>query len=293
MQRVSVNILEGLEKDLDIFSGSKSLSREILQSGLYPPLPISGKVLIWGFHILRTANQFSEKELICTRIPQLSPQEMLGLALKLEDRAGSYSWFEKQNILMFLSKSGISLSSGDFFELIQGRNDPHLAEKITHFSQLSSILKNLVAEHLLDLKTALEVQTLPEPVFIYLKENKKRLSFSQRRLFLTRLFEIARKKNMSPESLLSLIERAFISNDPLGMLTRLRYPELSKLENQFDELKGSTVKGTGIKLMAPSFFEGNSFTVGFTFNSKNNLSRKIQVLEQLKEKTVEFFALLH
>ncbi len=293
-QRLSIGTLEGLKKNLDIFCKSEIPSRELLQLGLYSPLLVCRENLVWGFHILYAASELGEEELFCKNVGGLTIKEMLKLALKLEARPGRYSWIEKENMFMLLRSVDDAPGLGELSGLIEGREDPNLADKIESFSQLNPSLKQLVAEQLLDLKTALKARYIPEAVFLLMHEaeKKKLFSFSSRRLFLLRLSEIILKKRMNNLEILSSLERALTAGNPLEMITRLRYPELSQMEDRFDLLRNSIFKGTGIRLEAPSFFEGDSFSVSFNFNNSKNLAGKIHALANLKGKCDELFALL-
>ena len=130
MQKVSVRELAGLRKDLDIFRQSAPINPELLRAGLYTPLPVSGDFLIWGFHILSAALLQGEDKLYCSTLKPLSVRETLRIALELEGRSGRYSWQEKENMFQLLKKASDSQGSSELSELIEGRRDPHLAEKL-------------------------------------------------------------------------------------------------------------------------------------------------------------------
>ena len=93
--------------------------------------------------------------------------------------------------------------------------------------------------------------------------------------------------------MLTLWEDALGSGDPLEKLGRLRYPRLTALEDRFRQIEAGSVKGSGITLSPPSFFEGDSYQVSFRFTSPQALSRKLQALQRLRSQSDELFSLLH
>ena len=67
---------------------------------------------------------------------------------------------------------------------------------------------------------------------------------------------------------------------------------LSELEGRFHDLERSTLEKSGIRLEAPAFFEGEAFTVSFSFRSRASLARKVARLRVLEDRSDELFTLL-
>jgi hypothetical protein len=299
-----------LSTELDIFSGGPAPGPELIEKKLYPPLPICSDTLIWGFEILRSAESLSLRQVNCLVIPSCPRAEMLSLALKLENRAGSFSWPEKQRMLAFLGNSVDSTAdkrfstdeglSADpalielFFELsplIENHRDPQLAAKIVAFVALPQGLKALVSEGQLDLKSAVRVQSLPEAVFTGLQASA--LTFSQRRQFLNELFEISRKRELSQLEIGELADRALRDRQPIETIHRLRFPLLTELEGRFAVTEEKLLKGSGVQLKPPPYYEGEAFTVEFEFNSAKSFNRKLNALHSLEGHLDALFELLH
>lgn len=281
-----------LSSDLDIFAAAPAADPQLILNRLYPPLPICAELLIWGFSIVRTARSLSLKRLSCQRLALHSRGEMLAMALRLENRAGSYTWPEKEKMLSFLDPGSREImSTGEFSALIEGKTNPSLTAKVRTFSSLPAELKSLVAAGQIDLKSAHRVGELPPEVFRGLRDCA--LTFSERRQFLNELFEIARRGNLSRERIAELCGRALGEDRPLEEIHRLRFPTTSSLEQRFAALREELVRGSGVSLRAPLNFEGDSFTVGFKFNSRKSLARKLEILRALEGRCDALFELLH
>jgi len=296
--------IESLSAQLDIFSDSRTPDSELVEKKLYPPLPICSDTLIWGFEILRTAESRGLRQVNCLLIPSCPRPGMLSLALKLENRAGRFSWPEKQKMLAFLGSSeGAStvepLSAGpalielfsELSPLIEGHRDPQLAAKIAAFAALPQGLKALVAGGQVDLKSAIRVQDLPEEIFTELQPGT--LTFSQRRQFLNELLEVSRKRELSHGEIRDLADRAFLSRRPIETVHRMRFPMLSELEERFAAVEEQLLKGSGVQVKPPPYFEGDSFSVEFDFSSAKSFDRKLNALHSLEGHLDALFELLH
>jgi hypothetical protein len=287
-----------LNPELDIFSAGRAPVPELIEKNLYPPLPICSDTLIWGFEILRSARRQRLRQMNCLVIPSCPRFEMLSLAVKLENRAGSFSWPEKQRMLAFLSTSehltdGFPLVElfSDLSPLIEGHRDPQLAAKIAEFAALPQGLKTLVAEGQVDLKSAVRARSLPQEVFTGLQGGT--LTFSQRRQFLNELFEVSRKRKLTRGEIRDVAARAFRDRRPVEMVHRLRFPTLTELESRFSALEEQLLKGSGVRVKPPPYFEGDAFSVEFQFNNSKSFNRKLNALRSLQGHLDALFELLH
>jgi hypothetical protein len=291
-----------LSTELDIFSGGKTPTADLIEKNLYPPLPICSDMLIWGFEILRAAERQHLKGVNCLVIPFCPRVERLSLALKLEDRAGSFSWPEKERMWHFLVASETASEDQSarrevieelthVSPLIEDHPDSQLGTKIAAFATLPQALKILVGEAQLDLKNAARVRSLPEEVFAGLQSST--LTFSQRRQFLNELFEVSRKAELSQAETKELAGRAIRDPNPLGFVRRLRYPTLSELERRFSQLEEQLLKGSGVRIKPPPYFEGDAFTVEFEFTSGRSFNRRLDTLQTLEGRLDALLQLLH
>jgi hypothetical protein len=302
-QLLSIEEIERLGADLDVFTAGEIPPAELVAKGLHPPLPISLATLIWGFAILREARRLHLERLACLVFPSCSRREMLALALKMENRSGSFTWLEKEKMLRFLGGPGEALQPGrplpaglseqlaGLSPLIEGHPDPFLAQKIGSFMALPPQAGNLVAAGQVDLKTATRAQELPAEVFTML--GGASLTFSQRRQILNELLEVRRKQALSAQAVTAVVAKALKEDRPADAVHRLRFPALSALKQRFCELRGEILGGSGVRLEAPPDFEGDSFNVEFSFNSPKSLRRKIAGLSALGQRSNELFDLLY
>jgi len=303
-QVLSLTELDALSGELDIFTAGQASLPGLVAKGLHTPLPICAGILIWGSEILRAARNQGLRQLNCVVIPSCPRHEMLSLALKLENRAGNFSWPEKENMLRFLSLSGDRSSETDdplpvavidllteLSPLIEDHRDPQLAAKIGTFTALPEALKDLVAEGQIDLKIAAQVQSLPAVIFHQLRSSG--LTYSQRRQFLSELFELSRKQNLSDRDVVAEAEAALKDERPLEKIHRLRFPTLSAMEQSFAALKQDVLQGSGVQLKPPPYFEGEAFSVEFEFNSTKTFIRKLDTLHSLEGRLDALFELLN
>ncbi|UCF96728.1 MAG: hypothetical protein JSV89_16335 [Spirochaetaceae bacterium] len=287
--------IDSLKKELDIFSEGPPPLPELIVKGLYPPLPICSDILIWGFEILRSAKRQGVRQMNCQLVPACPPAEMLALALKLENRAGDFTWLEKQRMLGFLAAAeGSSGQLNELFlelsPLIENHPDSLLATKILTFTNLPQSLRELVAEGQIDLKSAARVQSLPAEVFQLLRTSS--LTFSQRRQFLNELFESSRKLALAGKDVATIARQALEGRQPLDTIHGLRFPALTATEKQFAALEQDLLKGSGVRLQPPPYFEGDAFTVAFEFNSAKSFRRKLEALNSLEGRLDALFELL-
>ncbi|MEW5816296.1 MAG: hypothetical protein AB1798_12975, partial [Spirochaetota bacterium] len=219
------------------------------------------------------------------------PGELLILALRLEDRCNRFSWKEKAQILEYIKTTGSLKRIEEISSLI---SSDHAFFKLTQdFSALNSALKELVEGGLLDLKTAVAVKELPADVCAYFLTHSQSMSFSRKRLFLRHLYEVWRRDGIEAERLYGITETALKSKDPLGSIEDRRYPHLKELEARLNSYKKKILIKTGIELSPPACFEGDAFSVKFSFKSKKQLSRIITDLTAIKETCDEIFCLLY
>jgi hypothetical protein len=291
-----------LSTELDIFSGGRAPRPDLIEKNLYPPLPICSHTLIWGFPILRSAERRRLRQVNCLVIPACPPIEMLSLALKLENRAGSFSWPEKERMWQYLAASEAAsedLSTSptltdlfsDLSPLIEGHPDPQLAAKTAAFAALPQGLKTLVAEGQVDLKSADRVRSLPEEVFAGLQAGG--LTFSQRRQFLNELFEVSRRGELTQEEIRGVADQAFRDKNPIDTVRRQRFPTLSALDRRFSVLEEQLLRGSGVKVKPPPYFEGDNLTVEFQFDSAESFNRKLNALHSLEGHLDALLELLH
>ncbi|MCF7929819.1 MAG: hypothetical protein K9L29_12160 [Spirochaetales bacterium] len=268
---------------------------EMVLRHAYPPLPVCGERLIWGFPLLEAAEDQRESRLLCREIggPGFSPEgggtgDLIREALLLEGRVDRYSPGEQDRILALIERFGESDPPVD--GLVQRKGS--FRRMVGQYRSLSKHLRLMVDEGWTDLKTAVAVNGLSPAAAVRLQEGAAGLSFSSRRLLLRYLYEASRRREAGENEQLELAGKILASKDPLEAAQALRFPFITDLERRFDGLRQEVLRKSGVELDHPPGFEGEAFTVRFDFRSPVDLERKIGKLKELKERSNELFDLL-
>ena len=284
MAELTLAELEGLDPALDLFRASPSVSPELAEAGLHPPLPVCGPVLAWGFPLLAAARAAGKTALECRLLGERTPAGLLALALRLEARPGAYRWSEKLAMHRYARARGFAL--GELAGLIEGRPDPRLEQRVEGFAALPPALGALVEQGSLDLRTASGLRDLPEQVYPLI--GSAALSFSERRSFLCLL----RDARLEGEAALAAARAALAGPRPLEALGGLAFPALADLRRSWAALEESILGGSGVSLKPPDFFEGERLEVRFSFRSKEGLARRLAALARLEARFDELDSFL-
>ncbi|MCK4516405.1 MAG: hypothetical protein KAU31_14175 [Spirochaetaceae bacterium] len=309
--------------DLDLFTDSNAyLPDTLFEHGLVPPIPITAgpnPVLIWGWPVARRAAELGVTEL-SSRTIHLNSAAALSLALQLENRTGRYSWAEQEAMVGYLEKApqrggardvkggagtpaGTDTPAGTeaggvdwpaFSRLVRG--DGALAELVGRYRRLGPDLCALVNDEFISLKTAERIARVPSDFVTSHHSALDSLSFSTRRQFLESLAELIIQASGTEAGAVSdtctRASAALDEHDPVAALRRWRYPTLTRLDEQFGDIRRTALHGTGVDLEAPPYFEGDSFTVSFRFRDCAELEERTRALERLKDSCDQLFGIL-
>ena len=215
--------------------------------------------------------------------------DMLVLALTLENRIAKYSWGEKKALCVFIEQNKITTRLDEIALLVSGT--PNFFTHMKTFQLLPEPVQELVARSRIDLKTANTIKKLPEQV-IWKVGQLQSLSFSELRIFAADLVQVVAKSQLGAEEILLLFDRAVDSGEPETYLKRKSHPQLSEMQSRYREIVEKALFKTGIDLKAPTFFEGDTFAVSFSFRDKNQLIKRIGNLKKLIGECDELFTLL-
>jgi hypothetical protein len=291
VERILVEKLRSsYSREFDLFLRPREVASVQLEHHLYPPLPVTDEHLIWGFALLKQAEEAGVDSLMCRKL-EVGPLEGLVIALTLENRCGQYSWREKSNIYTFLEHHGYLADSDKVAPLVEKGGS--FAEQVQKFHTLSDTAAELVDRGMLDLKTGLRVKTLPESVFSLFLHSSCDLSFSTRRLVMAWLFEIAVRDQLAAAKVEELAREILDSDKPKQCCQHHRFPGLSAMYEEFEAFRKQHLSGSGIEITPPPSFEGERFTVTFSFNSTRNLEEKINTLKKIRDHSDEMFRLLY
>jgi len=281
--------LSKLSKDYDLFDRFFVYDRDLLLNELYPPLPVCGNTLIWGFSILQKAGELGMEELITVPV-EGSPAEHLALALNLENRKDRFTQGEIGRITEFLVKrnlldaeeklSGYIFSSGGFIK--QGMQ----------YNSLPFHIRKLVDSRFCDCKTAAGIRDFAEDHVSLLMKLQDILTFAERRQMCLILSELKLGDKMDDSGFSDFLEEVAGEEKPLTALHKIRMPNLTAMETAFQTFREKRLKGTGITLEHPKNFEGTAFQIRFSFRSEKDLLKKSRILRELSGCTDELFSLL-
>ncbi len=289
MYREKVEKIQALRQNFDIFSSTPEIPIDLVQKGCIPPLPIMDDYLLWGFSVCKKAVRAGVESLYCCTFPK-NLEKGLYIALLMENRTNQYSWKEKAGIVA-LSRSESEIVLGKEVQS-QIQTEGSFVPSTQIYIDLPDYLKTHVDKGVIDLKTGERIVSLPERVFLELKKVLASSSFSKRRQFLLMLTEVAKREAMSEDDLTVLARELSIADSPFEALRARRYPQLTAMERSIDALQSKYVHGTGIRILPPRDFEGDAFTIRFSWHSKKQLSKVIEHLKRLQEEGDEFFNLL-
>ena len=275
-----------LSRRFDVFDTSVGYDPELLAAGLFPPLAVSGGDLVWGFRILKSGSEAGLEEFPAVEID--GPGKLLS-ALKLENRAGGYSAKEQRTIYSLALELGED-EDPDLISLAVSGNRGFFT-RMKRYERLPGYLTEGIDGGRLDIGTAEKITGLPQSVCKRVVAGHG-LSFSHVRRFLVYLDEIRNRDDMREESLLKLVEELLSAGDPVAEICKIRNPGLANFTRKFEGVRDRYTRNTGIRLEAPDNFEGDGFTVSFSFSTKNELKRKIGTLEKLGEGCEELEELL-
>ncbi len=289
-------LLEG-KRVFDFFSShyaksGKSETGHLMDKGLYTLPFIENGEVIWGYHIIEEALRAGLDEIFCgsTGNTPLSTKQKLEAALLSESRRDKYTWDEKERLYLFIA----SELKGETDEYLLGlvQQGGSFIPSAALYLSLPGYMKELVAKELVDLKTAKSCSGIAEEAFRVLEKHLLIQTFSKRRIMLVNFAELIKRDSLEVDGAKVLAERITAEDDPYAAIERLRYPDLAAGNEEFSLFCNENLGNTGIRLKNPPYFEGDSYSVEFSFRSVKQLERIIASLGKLKEKADEIFRLL-
>ncbi|MCL2293739.1 MAG: hypothetical protein FWC36_02580 [Spirochaetes bacterium] len=273
---------------------------ELVKKDLYPLPVVDNENVVWGFHIIAAAAKLGIKNLLCRSLnsqalsKEFSKEEKLLITLQCENRKNNYSWEEKEKIYLFIVKELDGKVSDSVLSRIQ--HEGLFMNSVSLYNSFPAHLKNLIQKNIVDLKTAKNCTAINERAWEELEPYLLTLTFSNRRIFLTNLSELLKKNALDKEfdssKSFSFVKKLLEKKNPLEAVFKARYPDFSSCTERFNQFNSEVLKDSGIKLKQPPYFEGNSYSVEFSFRSKKHLEKIINRLSVLKEKSDEIFRLL-
>jgi ParB family chromosome partitioning protein len=280
---------------------SRDLVRSIEQIGLLrPPLLKDDRdryVIVSGFTRIAACRQLERTSIIAGLINASTPAERCAViavadktahrALDLVEQANAVTLLErafneKSAFMRAARRAGLDINGPLIAKLKQVAALPPLLQ--------SGLIKNLIA-----LPVALAIARLPEKDAA---ESVAQLlydfnySLNQQREILDSAVAVSRRDSISISRLLcdgpigdirrnDQLEQRYKSRMIRQKLKAMRYPTISLVEKQFQELVKTLKLPVKAHLVAPANFESRSFALRFEFDNQNDLEAIPEVLNRL------------
>ncbi len=273
-----VKELDTFDQGFNFFEHAAEPRETLLIKGLYPPLAIAERCIVWGFPILCKARSLGISELEVVHVTG-DLKTLTATALELENRCDGYSLKEQGNIVRFLRSKGDNRDIHDIEHLI--RSSGSVVYHVDQYLQLDEAVKSLVDKGCIDLKTGSKLVHFGELICGRILELQDDFTFSRMRAFVVYLNEIGKREGMAEPELADLLETVLSREDPSKDLYEKRYPQVSNLEKRFGQFCQEQLRGKGIILSHPPEFEGSALTVKFTFRTGGELLRKCDYLKDI------------
>ncbi len=314
-----IHALLNMSPRFDVFRHFATPSRRVLTQGLCPPIALwnppgsgagdgtdgagdraeSGAVL-WGWGLLRHAAACGLSRLAVRHVT-CDAREAILLMLELEGGGGreaDYSWAELAALSDLCASLGVELDR-EISRAATG--DGALAAKLARYRALPEQLGADLDAGRVDLRTAEQLAAHAADEACDAVARTEHLSFSKRRQLLRLAVETLRREQRRPQqsrgsggalSLVDLIDDAMAHPDPVSAISKRRYPSFTELSDRLDTIRVETIEKSGVELSEPPYFEGERYTVQFSFANGEELERRIAALERLKTRTRELQDLL-
>ena len=291
MQTIAVDRLLSWTAPPAVFSGEPPPPDQLIGHGLITPLPVrrpdtGSPELVWGTACARRAGELGVLELPVRVLPDLDRDCFL-IALWMESRVGRYSWADREAIYRFAEQRSISIDN-EVSRLVTG--DGGYAEAMARYLALSAGRRSVVADGLMDLRTAVSLGALPDGVVETV--GALRMSFSNRRQVLTWLAEITARDRLDAGSAVDLAVELTSQPDPVTAVRLARYPRLSAMEAAFASIRSELREIAPVAINAPAGFEGDGFELVARLCEPRDIHRVRAALDCLQEKSGELFDLL-
>ena len=179
-----------------------------------------------------------------------------------------------------------------------------LVKKLIPLCNLPATLQQGIIDGRLALPSALMLSQHSDETAVFFAEflNKLKLSLRKQREVIELIKEIAIREDMHIQSVLQSPDIVRIVEDPeletprkAGLireyLKKWRFPHLSTAQASFEALKGDLKLAGNPSLRPPAGFEGNRYTISFSFENLSELENHRKTIENI-QKNERFLQLL-
>ena len=189
-------------------------------------------------------------------------------------------------------------------EMLGLPQNPSLVRKLLPLCRFPDSLQRGIVSGTLALPSALMLAKCPPESAVILAEflEKLKLSLHKQRELIGIIQEISVRDDRSIQSIVTSPEIERIIGDSnletprkagliRDQLKQMRFPYLTQAQNSFNRLKGELKLGGNPSLRPPAGFEGNRYTISFSFENLFELKGHCKKIEKL-EKNDQFVQLL-
>jgi ParB family chromosome partitioning protein len=182
----------------------------------------------------------------------------------------------------------------EFFASINLPDDPGLINKIRRISHLPETVRNRIAENHICLSMALELDRIDHDAASFFAGLFKSLKtgLNKQREILTTVLEIAFREDIKIMDVLNEREFREIINNPdvdtsqktgqiRHYLKTRRFPEITRAEESFKHHLNALKLHSGIKLVPPKSFEGQTFLLNLSFETLEELTERRNRLNEI------------
>lgn len=175
-------------------------------------------------------------------------------------------------------------------------DNPEMITKLIKISELPDQIQNGVLNNTISLAMALELGQFDAEVGIRLVMlfNQLKVGLNRQRELILLVNEIAKRENISVAELLQADDveaivnagdqdRSITNKRLRTYLRRRRYPLIVKAEENFNTHLKQLNLGSGIRLMPPREFEGNTYQLSLNFESLSELAAFRTKIDELVE----------
>jgi hypothetical protein len=253
---------------------------------------IHGRQRIQAAHALNPEGQI---EVTVYEENELSETEGFNLCFFENISMRSLNPMEKSKIVRILA-SQLKKSSDEiikiYFPFLQFAPKPEIMDQMLRLEKLPENAKDLLASGLLQVDAALDLLEFEENdrniLLGWIKEWHLGINAQKKLIHLS--WDVLKRKGIPVHKLILEVDIKTILEGNLnpsqkwarleGVLKRLRYPQLSRMESDFQEIKKELRFPPSVSLHAPAYFEGTDYLIQFHFKNHQELEDAVAVLKR-------------
>jgi hypothetical protein len=164
-------------------------------------------------------------------------------------------------------------------------------EVLARYRRLPTDLQGALDAGTIDIRTAEGIPRELLPRVPELLDGVASLTFSERRQAVRIIVDLLRRGDRSVDDAITLLE-AHGGAALLPALRRIRYPEMTGLDDAIAAFRRRYTHGTGIVVSYPENYEGDAVTVSFRLRSSEEIANRIAALRRMEEGVDELLGLL-